>query len=133
MSDRKVVRVKDVMVQDFAIVDGLITIKEALEIYKQRKAAVLLINKRNADDEYGILLLSDIAKKVLAKDRSPDRVNVYEVMTKPVIGVDPQMDVRYCARLFDTFGLAMTPVLDNGAVVGVVGYNEIVLDGLLTE
>ena len=133
MSDRKVVRVKDVMVQDFAIVDGLITIKEALEIYKQRKAAVLLINKRNADDEYGILLLSDIAKKVLAKDRSPDRVNVYEIMTKPVIGVDPQMDVRYCARLFDTFGLAMTPVLDNGLVIGVVGYNEIVLDGLLTE
>lgn len=133
MSERKVVRVKDVMVQDFAIVDGLITIKEALEIYKQRKAAVLLINKRNADDEYGILLLSDIAKKVLAKDRSPERVNVYEIMTKPVIGVDPQMDVRYCARLFDTFGLAMTPVLDNGSVIGVVGYNEIVLDGLLTE
>ncbi|WP_432470632.1 CBS domain-containing protein [Amphritea sp. HPY] len=132
MSDNKVVRVKDVMVQDFAMVDGLITIKEALEIYKQRKAAVLLINKRNADDEYGILLLSDIAKKVLAKDRAPERVNVYEVMTKPVIGVDPQMDVRYCARLFDTFGLAMTPVLDNGAVIGVVGYNEIVLDGLLT-
>lgn len=133
MSERNVVRVKDVMVQGFAMVDGLITIKDALEIYKQRQAQVLLVNKRNADDEYGILLLSDIAKKVLAQDRAPERVNVYEIMTKPVIGVDPQMDVRYCARLFDNFGLAMTPVLENGKVIGVVGYNEIVLDGLLTD
>ena len=133
MSDRKVVRVKDVMVQDYAMVDGLITIKEALDIYKQRNARVLLINKRNDNDEYGLLLLSDVAKKVLAQDRAPERVNVYEIMEKPVIGVDPQMDVRYCARLFDNFGLAMAPVLENGAVVGVVGYNEIVLDGLLTD
>ncbi|MEH6576611.1 MAG: CBS domain-containing protein [Amphritea sp.] len=133
MSDRKVVRVKDVMVQDYAMVDGLITIKEALDIYKQRKAHVLLINKRNENDEYGILLLSDIAKKVLAQDRAPERVNVYEIMAKPVIGVDPQMDVRYCARLFDSFGLAMAPVLENGEVAGIVGYNEIVLDGLLTD
>jgi len=133
MSERKVVRVRDVMTQNYAMVDGLITIKEALEVYQEKKVAALLINKRNNDDEYGILLLSDIAKQVLAKDRSPERVNVYEVMAKPVIGVDPQMDVRYCARMFDNFGLATTPVLENGTVVGIVGYNEIVLDGLLTQ
>lgn len=133
MSERKIVRARDVMSQDYAMVDGLITIREAINIFKDKQASVLLINKRNENDEYGILLLSDIAKKVLAQDRSPERVNVYEVMSKPVIGVDPQMDVRYCARLFDNFGLSNTPVLQNGEVVGVVGYNQIVLDGLLTE
>lgn len=133
MSERKIVRAKDVMSQDYAMVDGLITIREAIDIFKAKQACVLLVNKRNDNDEYGILLLSDIAKKVLAQDRAPERVNVYEVMSKPVIGVDPQMDVRYCARLFDTFGLSNAPVLDNGQVVGVVGYNQIVMDGLLTE
>mgnify|MGYP000067561832 CR=1 FL=1 len=132
MSERKVIRVQDVMAKDFAMVDGLITIREAIEIYKNEKVSALLVNKCHDDDEYGILLLSDIAKKVLAQDRAPERMNVYEVMTKPVIGVDPQMDVRYCARLFDNFGLAMAPVLHNGQVMGVVGYNQIVLDGLLT-
>jgi Mg/Co/Ni transporter MgtE len=52
-------------------------------------------------------------------------------MAKPVIGVDPQMDVRYCARLFENFGLSIAPVLKDGAVLGIVGYNEIVLEGLL--
>ncbi|BBB27222.1 CBS domain-containing protein [Amphritea japonica] len=133
MSDRKVIRVKDVMAQDYAMVDGLITIKDAIRIYKEQKVSALLVNKRHDNDEYGILLLSDIAKKVLAQDKAPERMNVYEIMTKPVIGVDPEMDVRYCARLFDNFGLATVPVFDKGEVLGVVGYNQIVLDGLLTE
>ena len=132
MSDKKeVVRVKDVMTQDYAMVDGLVTIKEALDLFKQKSVSVLLINKRHEDDEYGILLLSDIAKEVVAKDRAPERVNVYEVMAKPVLSVEARMDVRYCARMFDNFGLASAPVIDNGQVMGVVGYNDIVLKGLI--
>ncbi len=130
-TERRVVRVRDVMSQDYGIVDGLTTIREALDIFKSRDASVLLVNKRHDDDEYGILLISDIAKKVVAQDRAPERVNVYEVMAKPVIGVDPQMDVRYCARLFENFGLSTAPVLKDGAVLGIVSYNEIVLEGLL--
>lgn len=130
-SEKVVVRVKDVMTQDFAMVDGLVTIKEALEVFKQKQVAALLINKRHEDDEYGILLLSDIAKQVVAKDRSPERVNVYEVMSKPVVSVESRMDVRYCARLFDNFGLGRAPVIDGGQVMGVVSYNDIVLKGLI--
>ncbi len=128
--EKSVVRVRDVMTQEFAMVDGLVTISDALELYKQKSANALFINKRHEDDEFGILLLSDIAKQVVAKDRSPERVNVYEVMAKPVISVDPQMDVRYCARLFENFGLAMAPVIDGGKIQGIVTYEDIVLKGL---
>jgi len=130
MSDTHLVRVRDVMTQDFAMVDGLNTVKEALQVYKSRDASVLIVNKRHDDDEYGLLLLSDIAKKVLAKDRAIDRVNVYEVMTKPVLGIDPNMDVRYCARMFERFGIGRAPVVENGEMIGVVTYHEIVLQGL---
>ncbi|MAY41469.1 MULTISPECIES: CBS domain-containing protein [unclassified Neptuniibacter] len=130
-SSRKVVRAQDVMTDEFAIIDGLITVKEALQIFKERGAKVLIIDKRHEDDEYGLLLLSDIAKNVVAKDRSPERVNVYEVMAKPLISVDPQMDIRYCARLFESFGLAHAPVIEADKVLGVVNYHNIVLKGLL--
>lgn len=130
-SEKTVIRVKDVMTQNFAMVDGLVTIKEALDLFKKREAAVLIINKRHDDDEFGILLLSDIAKQVVAKDRAPERVNVYEVMAKPVVSVDPKMDVRYCARLFENFGLAVAPVLENSQILGIVSYEDIVLKGLL--
>lgn len=130
-TQRKVVRTCDVMTDEFAMVDGLMTVSEALKIFQEQDARVLIINKRNDDDEFGLLLLSDIAKKVVAKDRSPERVNVYEVMAKPVISVDPHMDIRYCTRLFENFGLAHAPVIDKGQVLGVVSYRSIVLKGLL--
>jgi predicted transcriptional regulator len=67
---------------------------------------------------------------VLAKDRASKRVNVYEIMSKPVISLDPDMDVRYCARLFDRFGLSNVPVIENDKVIGIVSYNELVFQGL---
>ena len=77
-----------------------------------------------------MLLISDIARKVLARDRAPERVNVYEVMVKPVIHVEPDMDIRYCARLFEQFGISTAPVIKDGKILGVVTYEELVLQGL---
>jgi len=130
---RKVIRVRDVMKVGVDMVDGLTTVAEALRMMKYVDTNALIVNKRNADDEYGIVLLSDIARQVLAKDRAPERVNVYEIMAKPVISVEPNLDIRYCARLFDKFGLARAPVIENGSVIGVVSYTDMVLKGLCAD
>ncbi|HEC29576.1 MAG TPA: CBS domain-containing protein [Gammaproteobacteria bacterium] len=130
MSDREIIRVRDVMKNKFDMIDGMATIKEALSAMKHIETKSLLVNKRNDNDEYGILLISDIARHVLAKDRSPDRVNVYEIMSKPVVSIDPDMDIRYCARMFDRFNLSRAPVLENSEVIGIVSYTDMVLKGL---
>ena len=108
MNQKKIVRVRDVMKKNYDIVDGMTTVKDALKKMRYVDTKCLIVDKRHEDDEYGIVLLSDIAKQVIAKDRAPERVNVYEVMSKPVIPVDPAMDIRYCARLFEKFGLYVT-------------------------
>lgn len=126
----KVIHVRDVMKTRFDMIDGMATVKEALQQMKYTETKCLIVEKRHEDDEYGILLISDIARKVLAKDRAPERVNVYEVMAKPVIAVDPQMDIRYCARLFTRFDLSRAPVIENGKVIGIVSLTDMVLRGL---
>jgi len=132
MKNKTIIRVRDVMRTDFDMVDGLATVNEALGNAKHLESKCFIINKRHEDDEFGIVLFSDIAKQVLAKDRAPDRVNIYEIMSKPVICVDPGMDIRYCSRLFENFGLARAPVIEDQQVIGVVGYTDIVLHGLAT-
>jgi CBS domain-containing protein len=112
------------------MVDGLTSVADALRQMKHVETKCLIVHKRHEDDEYGIVLISDIAREVLGKDRSPDRVNVYEIMSKPVVSVDPGMDIRYCARMFDKFGLSRAPVVDNGSIVGIVSYTDMVLRGL---
>ncbi|MGI9263876.1 MAG: CBS domain-containing protein [Gammaproteobacteria bacterium] len=127
MNSENIVRTGDVMSQRFIMQDGLATVAEAIKSLRQANAECVIVKKRHDDDEYGIVLLSDIARKIIASDRSPERVNLYEVMSKPVISVRPSMDIRYTARMFETFGLSMAPVLKAGDVLGVVSYREIVL------
>ena len=122
--------VRDVMKRDFAFIDGKATIYEALLMMKQRRTSVLVVQRRNEDDEYGLLLVSDIARKVLARDRSPKRVNVYEVMVKPAVYVDQEMDIRYCSRLFARFSLVRALVVDGKEVLGTISPNSLVLDGM---
>ncbi len=130
MNEGKLVRVRDIMKPNFDMVDGMMTVKEALDTMQHVETKLLIVDKRHADDEYGMLLISDVARHVLAKDRSPERVNVYEIMAKPVISVDPDMDIRYCARLFERFHLSRAPVVQQGKVVGVVSFTDMVLRGL---
>ena len=125
------VRVRDVMTSNFQTVDGLMTVKQAILLMKENNSRLLIVNKRDDNDEYGIVRFSDIAHDVLSANRSPDRVNIYEVMTKPVVGVDPEMDIRYCARLFQRLRFSYAPVIDRGKVLGIVGYTELVLEGLV--
>lgn len=130
---RAIIRVRDVMKTRVDIVDGLTSVADALRQMKHVETKSLIVDKRHDDDEYGIVLIADIARLVLAKDRSPERVNIYEIMSKPAISVDPNMDIRYCARLFDRYGLSRAPVIDGRRVIGVVSYTDMVLRGLLRE
>ncbi|ASF45118.1 CBS domain-containing protein [Methylovulum psychrotolerans] len=125
-----VIRVKDVMKTEFGTIDGIATVAEALRTMKALKTSVLIVNKRHDDDEYGLINSGDIARHVLAKDRAPERVNVYEIMSKPVISVHPDMDIRYCSRLFADYNLVRAPVIANREVIGMVSPNSLVLDGL---
>lgn len=130
MNKKSIVRVRDVMKTGFDMVEGMDTVAEVLKKLRHPETKCVIVNIRHEDDEYGIVLLSDIAKLVLARDKSPERVNIYEIMSKPVISVDPDMDIRYCTRLFENFGLARAPVVDNKKVIGIIGYTDIVLDGV---
>lgn len=131
MSSSNKIRVADVMKKEFDLVDGKLTVREALLSMKHPETRALIVDKRDADDEYGLVLISDIAKKVLATNRSPDRVNLYEIMAKPVLSVPPEMSIKNCARLLERFSIMRAPVISHGKVLGVVSFHDLVLRGLM--
>ena len=131
MTDRNVVRVADVMERDYVLLDGIATVAEALALLRDRNAGFLVVAKRHEDDEFGIVMVADIAKQVLAHNRSPERTNVYEIMSKPVLSVRPEMDIRYCARLFERFGVSAAPVIEGDRIQGIVTYDQLVLKGMV--
>jgi CBS domain-containing protein len=130
MKSQKWVPVRDVMRTEVTEVDGKIDVLSALKIMKKVRATSLIVKRRDEWDEYGMLLFSDVAKHVIANDRAPERVNVYEIMAKPVVSVRPDMDIRYCARLFQKFGISHAPVVENDKIIGIVSFYLLVLEGL---
>jgi predicted transcriptional regulator len=133
MSTRNWGIVRDCMRKEVTEVDGTMDVLSALKVMKKVGATSLIVKRRDDQDEYGLLLFSDIAKEVLAKDRAPERVNVYEVMAKPVLTVRPDMQIRYCARLFENFGVSHAPVVEDDKIVGIVSFYLLVLQGLAPD
>lgn len=133
MIDRNWGKVRDCMRTEVTEVDGKLDVLSALKIMKRVGATSLIVKRRDENDEFGMLLFSDIAREVLANDRAPERVNVFEIMAKPVLTVRPDMEIRYCARLFKNFGINHAPVVDNGKIVGLVSLYLLVLHGILPE
>lgn len=124
----QITRVKDVVHQDYLIVDGMTSVKDAINQMREKQVEILVIEKRDDDDEYGLVLLVDIAKKILATGRSPERVSLYEIMTKPVLCIQGSMNIKYCARLFNQFGLDKAPAVDhNQQIIGIINHSGLVL------
>lgn len=125
-------KVRDIMIREVATVDGIATVQEALRIMRDKGIKSLLVNRRNADDAYGIVTLYDIVNKVITQERSLDMTNVFEIMSKPLITVSEGLQVKYAARLMSQFDVKRAVVIDEGEIRGIVSMQDIVY-GILDE
>ncbi len=131
--DSRAIRVSDLMGGKVHTIDGLATAAEAMSTMKQLQISSLVVNRRHDDDELGVITVSDLAREVITHDRAPERVNVYEIMTKPALTVRSEMLARYAVRLLVRFGVSRALVLDDdGTPRGLVTLRDLVL-GLTPE
>jgi signal-transduction protein with cAMP-binding, CBS, and nucleotidyltransferase domain len=128
---RKIVRATDVMHKDITSIDGMATAKDAAEQMRIHRVNELLVEKRHSDDAWGIVVVQDLIQGVILEGRSSEEVNVYEIMSKPVITVPADMDVRYVARLLYRAGIRRAPVEEGGKLVGMISLASLVLENEL--
>ena len=115
MSEKRTIRVGDVMGSNLYTIDRLATVAEAMALMKQYEVSSLAVDRRDDDDEFGLLVVADIAREVIAQNRAPERVNVYEIMSKPVLTLPSAMLARYAVRLLVRFELSRAVVVDSRA------------------
>ena len=114
MNDQRTpVGVGDVMVPELHTIDRLATVAEAMALMRRHKVSSLVVNRRDDGDEPGLIVVTDVASKVIAENRAPERVNVYEIMSKPVLTLPSDMQARYAVRLLVRFGVSRAVVVDH--------------------
>ena len=128
MSAKAELRVGDVMVTEIISINGLATVSDAMALMRQHNVNSLVVDRRDEDDEIGLVLVSDIARRVIVLNRSPDRVNVYEIMSKPVWTAPPDMLARYAVRLLARFDISRAVVVDHDRnPIGIVTLRDLTL------
>ena len=127
MTGRSYTKVRDVMPPSHKVIDGLATVRAAIDLRRQEHVGSRVIDRRHEGDEFGMLVVHDIADKVIGRDRSPDRTSVYEIMSKPVLSLDADMDVKYAIRLLTRFHLTRALVTEQGDLVGIVTMRDMVI------
>jgi signal-transduction protein with cAMP-binding, CBS, and nucleotidyltransferase domain len=111
---------KDIASDKLYYIEGLASAKDALAMMKQQNIDTLIIEKRNERDANGILVISDIIRGVVVPDKKLEEVSVYELMTKPVISIPANLNVRYVPRLLINAKINVAPVEENGKYIGII-------------
>ena len=128
MKTRPILRVRDVMRNEVHTIDGLATVSEAVALMRRHNVSSLAVPRRDDDDEPGLVGVADVARKVIAENRAPERVNVYEIMSKPVLTLPSDMQARYAVRLLVRFGVSRAVVVDHDRnPVGITTLRDLVL------
>jgi|TARA_Y100000294_G_scaffold174343_1_gene192269 CBS domain-containing protein len=128
MTEAKTTTVADVMTEGVITIEATATVREAVKLMREKRTSSIVVERRDDGDEFGMIAVADIAGEVLAKDLSPDRVNVYEVMSKPVLALPAEMVVAYAVRMLFRFGLTRALVADHKRnPVGIVTLRDMVL------
>jgi CBS domain-containing protein len=130
-TERSFQSAKDVMTKRVVFIDGMATAKEAVDIMRKEKVEALIVKKRDPQDAYGIVIVHDFIKGVIIPEKTSEEVNVFEIMTKPVISVPATMNVKYVANLLMKVGLRMAPVEEHGEYIGMVSLSDLILDNIL--
>jgi len=125
---KPIIRVQDVMHKQVFSIDGMASVKEAVAMMRTSRVAELLVAKRNEDDAWGIITISDVVKQIVVLGRDAEEMQVYEIMTKPAVTVPAEMDIRYAIRLMQRIGVHRAPVQLGKEIVGMVTLSGIILD-----
>jgi len=117
-------KAKEIASDKLFFIDGLASVKDAVQLMKEKNVQALIIKKRNNADANGIITVIDIIKGVIIPNKTLDEVSVYEIMTKPVFSISAHLNVKYVPRLMHNYNVRIAPVEENGELIGIIDYTQ---------
>jgi len=117
--------VENVMRKNVTTIKPYATLKEALELMKQKNLKALVVEKNSPSDAYGLITNTQILKAILAEDGDIELINVYDVYKKPAFSVSSKIDVKYAVKTMIEYNIKRVVVTDNNELEGVLSLTDL--------
>lgn len=124
MSDERPLLVRDVMASDPVTVPPSINVQEIAKIMKEKNIGSVIVVENNR--MVGIVTEEDLIRRVLAEGRDPIRTRAVDVMTRPVVYVSPDTELKEAALLMARLNIGHLPVVEGNRVVGIIAEYDII-------
>jgi len=117
------IRTRDVMVRKVITTKRDSTIEEAVKLMNEHEIGCLIVTEDNRP--IGILTERDLLKRILAKSEDLKRIKVEEVMSTPLISVEPNVQLGDASRLMFQKNIKKMPIIKKGELLGLVTLTDI--------
>jgi len=117
--------VENVMKKSVTTIMPYATLKEALQLMKEKNLKSLIVDKNSPSDAYGIITNTQILKAILAEEGDIELLNVYDVYNKPAFSVSAKIDVKYAAKIMIEHNIKRVVVTDNNELLGVLSITDL--------
>jgi CBS domain-containing protein len=102
------------------------TVFDAVKLMAEKNVGALVVIE--GDAVVGVITERDYARKIVLMARSSKETAVREIMTAPVMYVQPDRTSEECMALMTEYRVRHLPVLDRGKMIGVVSIGDLVKD-----
>ncbi len=115
--------VQDIMISKVITVRATISVKEAVDTMNKHGIGCLVVVEK--ESPVGILTERDLLKRVLAESKDPKKINVQEIMSKPLIVGKPDMLIEEVIRFMIDRKIKKLPIVEDGKLLGLVTLTDI--------
>lgn len=112
-----------VMNSDFITLESDQTADDAVRVMKERNQRCVLASHKG--EVVGIVSKTDVINKVISEGRNPSKVRLREIMSSPVLAIDPQADIEKALSIMKSRNVKQIMVHAYSAVLGVVYIDDI--------
>jgi CBS domain-containing protein len=123
----KQVLVQDIMTKekDIVKISAFAPVRELLQVMEKRRVRSVVVERMGPHDAYGIVTYVNILRAIYQEDGDMDLLNVYDIASKPLIQIVPQLDIKYAAQLMVKYNRTRLSVTWEGRIVGLITMSDI--------
>lgn len=120
---RITLKVEDVMVREVITIDENATVKEAAEVMNKFEIGCLIAVRKGK--AVGIITERDLLKRVVAEAKDVNKTKVKDVMSSPLVVVEPNLELEEAVKLMFQMKIKKLPVIEGKRLVGLVSLTDI--------